>query len=82
VGDRLGSHERHVPPVGELRGDPQRPLLATASHPDGQLRLDGLRVAARLGELHVSAREVGDVVAEQAADRLDRLLEQVEALAG
>ena len=82
VGDGLRRHEGHVPPVGVLGGDPQRSLLAAAPDPDRELGLDRLGLAAGLGELHVGAVEVRHLLAQQPADRLDGLLEEIQALAG
>ena len=79
VGEGVGTDERDVPTVGVLGGDLQRSLLAAATDPDRQLGLHGPGLVAGVRQREVLAREVGDVVVQQAAEALDALLELVEA---
>ena len=75
----LGRDERHVPAVGVPGRDAQRHLLAAAADPERQARLHRLGLALRVGQREVLAVEAGDVLGEQAADALDRLLDLAQA---
>ena len=71
----------HVPVLRVAGHGPQRALRAGSADDDGRVRpLHRLRLTARLAQLVVRALEVGDLVAQQARDHLERLVEPIEAL--
>ena len=75
---RVGRDERHVPPVGVLRDEAQRHLLAAAADPDREPGLHGFRFALRVGEREELAREVGAFLAQQAAHAHETLFEDAQ----
>src|SRR5215831_348042 len=79
----VGADVRAVPPVGELRRRAERALLAAAADPDGDSRLERLRVVRRVRDLKVLALEVGAPLLriEEHAHDLSVFLEHVLARA-
>src|SRR5216117_4574094 len=75
----LGADVGRVPAVGVARGRPERPLLAAAPDPDGDARLERLRIVRRVLEPEVRAvkARAARFGVEEHAHNLRVLLEHV-----